>query len=598
MCGILGQLNHAIQVNEKSFNKMRDSLTHRGPDDTGTWISNNGFIALGHRRLSFIDLSKNGHQPMANENKTLWLTFNGEIYNYKELRSVLISKGHIFKSTSDSEVLLHGYEEWGTGLLDKIKGMFTFGIWDAQKKKLFLARDRFGIKPLYYAHFKDKFLFASEIKAIHLEPETTLTIDYTSVFDYLNYRYIPSPATIWKEVSKLPPAHFLVYDYPSGRIEEIKEYWKLIPGNEKPEVKKAVVKVDELLYQSINQHIRSDVPVGSFLSGGYDSSAIVYYLHRLGYTANTFSIGFEDWDQSEHQYAEMVANKFNMPFFHALAGEEQFELVKKLMYFYDEPIADISIIPTYMVSNLAAKHNKAVLSGEGADEIFCGYWWQKRMATMPPLSNLWWKKLIGILLKGYTGFLTNEYADAMAMGRFSEKEIKDLIHPDLATFLRNDSDWFYRHYVNQELSPLKNFQIMDIKTFMGELVLTKIDRSSMANSLEVRVPFLDHELVEYIFSLNEKAYYSPDVAKYPLYENIKQSLPDVILYRKKQGFVGPDSYYMNIDRYALTLKNGCLVKQHIIKADSLNLLIAQKDHWRLWKLYVLEIWWKQWVGYR
>lgn len=598
MCGILGQFNHNnLRINEQLFDKMRDTQAHRGPDNAGSWFSDDGFIALGHRRLSFLDLSETGHQPMSNEDNTLWLTCNGEIYNYKELRALLIIKGHAFKSASDSEVLIHGYEEWGTDMLKRIKGMFAFGIWDTTKKKLFLARDRFGIKPLYYAHLKDKFLFASEIKAIHLEPSTTLTIDYTSVLDYLNYRYVPSPATIWNEVAKLPPAHYLVYDYKSNTIETYSEYWKLRPGNEMAGLKNVVERVDELLYQSIEQHIRSDVPIGSFLSGGYDSSAIVYYLHCLGYTANTFSIGFENWGQSEHQYAKLVANKFNMPFFHTLAGEEKFELVDRLMYFYDEPIADISIIPTFMVSSLAAKHNKAVLSGEGADEIFCGYWWQKRIATMPSFSNIWWKKIIGSVINGYSGFLTKEYADAMAMGRFSGKEIKELVHPDMENYLRYDSDWLYRQNLNKTISPLKNFQSMDIKTFMGELVLTKIDRSSMANSLEVRVPFLDHELVEYIFSLNEKAYFKPDVIKFPLYENIKQSLPDVILKREKQGFVGPDSYYMNIDRYAHVLTDGCLVKQHIIKADSLKVLITQKDHWRLWKLFVLEIWWRRWVGY-
>lgn len=595
MCGVLGQLNHSKKIEEQTFDTLRDSMVHRGPDDAGSWFSDDGFIAFGHRRLSLIDLSEAGHQPMSNEDNTLWLTCNGEIYNYKELRITLISKGHIFKSTSDSEVLLHGFEEWGTHLPNHLKGMFAFAIWDTLKKKLFLVRDRFGIKPLYYAHLRDKFLFASEIKAIHLEPETTLTIDYTSAFDYLNYRYIPSPATIWKEVSKLPPAHFLVYDYPSGRIEEITEYWKLKAGNEKPDRIKAIARVDELLVQSIDQHIRSDVPVGSFLSGGYDSSAIVYYLHRLGYTANTFSIGFKDWDQSEHKYAEMVANLYKMPFHHSLAGQEQFNLVSDLMYYYDEPIADISIIPTYMVSALAARYNKAVLSGEGADEIFCGYWWQKRIASIEMFSGLWWKKLIRTFQGGYPDFLTGEYANAMAMGRYSNKEIKELIQFDYYKYLREDSDWFYRKHVDANLSPIKNFQYIDIKTFMGELVLTKIDRSSMANSLEVRVPFLDHELFEYIYSLDPAIYFRQEPVKYLLHENIKNSLPEVILKRKKQGFVGPDRYYMNIDRYAETLINGSLVKQGIIKNESLKLLISERDHWRLWKLYVLEIWWQRWV---
>lgn len=600
MCGIVGHLNHYSQIDRSEFDLIRDTLKHRGPDGAGTWISGNGKIALGHRRLSFLDLSDDGAQPMSNETEKLWLTFNGEIYNYLELKKELLGHGHVFKSNSDSEVLLHGYEEWGIDeLLSKLIGMFAFGIWDDYEHKLVLARDRFGIKPLYYTHQNNSFLFGSELKAIVSSELISRQVDYSAVADFLCYRYVPSPKTIWRDIKKLEPAHYLIYDFERKEISQHKEYWKLKNNDAKQRQSKIVSKADALLENSIKQHIRSDVPIGAFLSGGYDSSAIVSYLDRLDYPTNTFSIGFDKWNESEHKYAQIVADTFNMPLYTKIADDSNLELLDTLVYHYDEPLADISIIPTYMVSALAAEKHKAVLSGEGADEIFCGYWWQKNIKYLDLYNKFGHnsiKQFAKRVIKGYKPIDKMElYEEAMAMGRWTSESLSEILHPSLHKHIPKESNWFYRKHLQEDLSPLKSFQYLDMKTFMGELVLTKIDRASMANSLEVRVPFLDHRLFEYMFQFHEDKYYSHNETKIILKRNIQNSLPKEILNRSKQGFVGPDIFYQNIEWYKINLEEGLLIQNNIISKKGLNTLFSNKSHWHLWKLLILEKWWSKWM---
>lgn len=593
MCGIVGQLSLSIQIDQNKFNAKRDTLQHRGPDDAHSWFSENERIALGYRRLSLIDLTDSGRQPMCNEDGTLWLSFNGEIYNYIELKKSLQDKGHIFKSHTDSEVLLHGYEEWGINILQHVKGMFAFGIWDDAKKQLFLARDRFGIKPLYYGWMGDQFYFASELKAILYGLPQKPSLNKSAVCDYLAYRYVPSPKTIWEGLQKLPPAHYLLYDISKNENSVTPvEYWKLSINYTKLTENEAIETVNYLLHQSIREHLRSDITIGSFLSGGYDSSALVYYMQQQHYPLKTFSIGFKDWEQSEHHYARLVADHLHVENYACIVGDEQLDLMDKLVYHYDEPIADISIIPTYMVSQLARQHTKAVFSGEGADEIFGGYTWQKNITQWNKSAAQW--AYIKSLITNKNNDFVERYAEAMAMGRFTYHNLKNYLHPDFYDAIPANSEWFYTQHYQPLQHPLKAFQFLDIKTFMGELVLTKIDRASMAHSLEVRVPFLDHELVEYLFNLHYDIYYKSDTTKFLLYQQIKNALPAAILQRKKQGFVGPDKYYMNIEWYAKHLVNGKIIQENIISKAGLQQLMDQKDHWRLWKLLVLEKWLQVW----
>lgn len=598
MCGILGQFSTTHPIDPELFNQKRDTLTHRGPDDGYSWFSEDGFTALGFRRLSFLDLSVNGRQPMVNEDGKLHLMCNGEIYNYVELREELIGLGHQFSSKSDAEVILHGYEQWGVKILERMKGMFAFSLWDEKTGTLLLARDRFGIKPLYYGWLEGSFYFASELKAIVEKSTSRPKVNLTAISDYLNYRFVPTPNTIWEGLYKVPPAHYL--EITIGEIKQhkanpsTKAYWQLPFKNIKADPQEAVEEVNHLLFESVQTHLRSDVPIGSFLSGGYDSSALVYYMKKAQYNPNTFAIGFDNWKESEDQYAQMVADHLNVPFYKTIVGSEQLGLLDKLVYHYDEPIADISIIPTFLVSQLASQHNKAVFSGEGADEMFGGYWWQKKITNLPVFQKLLGR--LGSTFNKTSNFFVEEYAEAMSMGRFNEKNLPNLLHPRLHPNIPQHSDWFYAQFYDNKRPPLKAFQYMDMKSFMGELVLVKIDRASMANSLEVRVPFLDHELFEWVYQLSVNAAYRKDQTKFLLQENIKGHLPEAILDRPKQGFVGPDKYYMDIEWYAGILRSGNLIKDEIVQKTAVEKLIEEQKHWELWKLTVLEKWWKRWVG--
>lgn len=570
---------------------MRDTLIHRGPDDHGLYVSDDQKSALGHRRLSLIDLGHRGNQPIHNEDKTVWITVNGEIYNFKIIREQLMSLGHFFYTTTDSEVIVHGYEEWGTDLFSRLKGMFALGIWDDRKKQLVLARDRFGIKPLYYYSDDERFIFASEIKGIIHNPGVQRTINFQSFSNYFTYRYVPSPDTIWENLHKLPPAHYLVFS--NGTIN-IRKYWELPLGNKQDDKETAVYKVNQLLIRSVSEHLIADVLVGSFLSGGYDSSALVQYQSLLDYPVSTFSLGFEHWDKSEHYFARIVADQFHTDHHEEIISRDHFDQIDHLMYYYDEPIADISILPTFIVSKLASKNVKAVVSGEGADEIFAGYTWHQVNRKDLSLAERAYSVFQRIFLN-ISDYSVEKYADAMAMGLFNRSQLKKLIHPDLQKHIPDDPFWFYKMHFRENIDNVKRFQYLDILTFMAELVLTKVDRASMANSLEVRIPFLDHELVEYIFRLNQASYIHHDHKKFLLYENIKEHLPQIILNRRKQGFVGPDDYYRNFTWYKEIIFNGKLIRDQIISKDYCDQLFILNDQWRLWKIAIMELWYSKWI---
>lgn len=586
MCGIVGLITTNEPVNRSLFTQMVNTLQHRGPDDSGVFISKDGLIALGHRRLSFLDLGAAGRQPLSNSTQTIWITFNGEIYNYLELKEELNAQ-YTFQTETDTEVVLAAYQTWGISFINKLKGMFAFAIYDEHKQKLFLVRDRFGIKPLYYAHTGKQLIFASELKAIMCSNLIEKQLDYSAFTDYFVYRYIPSPKTIWKGINKLPPATYLEIDTQT-LVQETIEYWNLDSTNSSQPDDELIKEIDALLKQSVKEHTRADVAIGSFLSGGYDSSALVHYMKQLRQEPETFSIGFSKWEKSEDQFAAIVAKHLGVSNTAVVADEQSLLLVDKMADVYDEPIADISIVPTFMVSKLARTKVKAVLSGEGADEIFGGYTWQREFMQKPKQG--WLSKLLG--KKDDT---VNFYAQAMAMGWFDVEELRRMLHPRLHQFIPNDVHWFYRKHYKPNLSPLKSIQYLDMKCFMGELVLTKIDRASMANSLEVRVPFLDHTLVEKVFSLSESSYYKPNQTKYLLFENIKNYLPQSILARKKQGFVGPDSYYMNLDFYRKELSNSALVKHQLINQTYIDDLLKETYNWKLWKILVMEKWFRRWI---
>ena len=589
MCGILGQINKTDHVNADLFNQMLQTILHRGPDGNGVYFDENIQLAFGHTRLAFLDLSKAGKQPFVSNNGDIVVTFNGEIYNYLELKKELLNS-YNFITNSDTEVIIAAYQIWGMEFVNKLKGMFAIAIYDKKINKIFLIRDRFGIKPLYYFYNENHLIFASELKAILASGLVKKEIDFSSFSDYFVYRYIPSPKTIWKNIYKIPPANYLTFNMDNFSFS-LFEYWELKSSNGHENKEVLINEINEILQLSVSEHVRADVPIGSFLSGGYDSSAMVHYMKNLGINPETFSIGFKNWEKSEHQFAQIVATHLNVPNKYVIADEKSLDLVNIMSIVYDEPIADISIVPTYMVSKLAKQNVKAVLSGEGADEIFGGYTWQHQFYE--ELNNKNWLRTIKSIFKKQD--TVNFYAKAMAMGWFDKEELENMLNPSLHQFIPSDVHWFYRKNFKSNLTALKSIQYLDMKCFMGELVLTKIDRASMANSLEVRVPFLDHSLFEKIFSLKESQYFKKDQTKYLLFENLKKYLPNSILNRKKQGFVGPDSYYMNIAYYQKELANSNLVKHHIINQFYLDSLLKQEYNWKLWKILIMEKWFSHWV---
>lgn len=591
MCGIAGKISLTGAVNEQELRRAAAAIQHRGPDDEGLFINGAGNAGLAHRRLSLLDLSEAGHQPMADISGKVQIVFNGEIYNYPALKAELSQAGYKCRTGADTEVILLGYLAWGAGVLSRLKGMFAFAILDDNKKQLLLARDRFGIKPLYYACQGKQLFFGSELKAIRAMDGFNSVIRKASVGSFLANRYVADNFTMWEDIRQLGAGQFLTADIETLQTK-VDAYWTLSTSLSS-EPKNTSVLFQQGLRQYVSEHLLSDVPVGAFLSGGFDSSAMVALMQsELKYDTTAFSIGFKGWKESEHHYAKIVADHCGATLKTLLLDKIDLDIMPRLMYHYDDPIADISILPTFAVSGLAASHVKAVLSGEGADELLGGYWWQKpeNLFAGKPWQR-WWRQLGGISKKD----IKAHYIHAMSMGLYDRTTIAQALTNEYAREQANDPFAHFDALMKEELSPLKQIQYLDIHTFMGELILKKVDRASMAHSLEVRVPFLDHELVEWLFALPEQAYFKQGEQKPLLRHLLQQYVPESILERPKQGFVGPDVFYMDFDLYRRTLNGGRLISDGVVKPAFVHQLLSAKDHWRLWKLFVLEHWWRVWV---
>ena len=591
MCGISGIVSRVPVSREKLEQSVR-TLAYRGPDGSGVYLSADGRVGLGHRRLSFLDLSASGAQPMTASGDRYTVTFNGEIYNFRELRAELESLGHTFHTQTDTEVLLCGYEAWGKGLPARLKGMFAFAVYDSVAQTLFLARDRFGIKPLFYGVGRDAFVFGSETKALLAFDVIPKRVHRPAVALFLANRYVPTPFTLWEDIRKLPPAHWMEVHIPALAIKQ-EPYWKLVPGTVRMSKAEAAERIDALLQNSVRGHLLSDVQVGAFLSGGMDSTALVPTMSRLRYRPlDAFAIGFERWDDSEHRYARLAADALGADLDTLLLDRISLDTVATVMHHDDDAIADISILPTYAVSGLAATRVKAVLSGEGADECFGGYWWQQ------PARFRFSNRLAALGAKVFgTSFaqIKQHYVQAMSMGLYDAPELRKAFTDEWQSAVPDDPFAHFDRFRCAGTSVLKQIQYLDIHTFMSELILTKVDRASMAHSLEVRVPFLDHELVEFLFSLHEDAYFDASVQKGQIRRLLEGKVPARVYDRPKQGFVGPDVFYMDFEVYRHALQNGQLVAQNIIRREYVDGLLHRQDHWRLWKLFVLENWWRVWM---
>ncbi len=554
MCGIAGKINlDGRPVDPGLIGRMAGLLTHRGPDDGGAYVS--GPVGLANRRLSIIDLDT-GKQPIANEDGSVWVVLNGEIYNFVELRAVLEAQGHAFKTRTDTEVIVHLYEEHGVALLEHLRGMFAFALWDHRRRRLLLARDRLGEKPLFYAHLPGKsLLFASELKSLRADPELRVSVSLSAFNQYLSLLYIPAPASIFDEVAKLPAGHYLVSDE-SGVA--VREYWDvpLPPDGEEDPLDEAALR--ERLREAVRIQLRSDVPVGAFLSGGIDSTTVVSTMAEyLGPGIVSCSIGFPEADYSELSHARVVADLMGTVHQERVLGAPSPELIERLCWHFDEPFADSSAIPTWAVSELARERVKVALSGDGGDELFGGYarhameirehnfrrygrlasWTMGRLAAALPdgvrgrnaLARLGAPPDQACALK----FQFHARADrlkAAACTREMRAEVAgaDVLEP------------FRRAYQRARGSdPINRILYVDLKTYLADDILVKVDRMSMAHGLEVRAPFLDHRLVETIARLGGGAKV-PGPATKPLLRSILDGrVPREVWARPKHGFTAP-----------------------------------------------------------
>ena len=629
MCGIVGFLTtKAADIPESGIlRKMRDVLIHRGPDDAGEYIrpidEKGPFVFFGHRRLSIIDLS-GGHQPLSNEDGKVWVVFNGEIYNFKELRSQLEIRGHGFRTTSDTEIIAHAYEEYGEDCFRHFNGMFAIGIWDEKKKRLVLARDRLGKKPLYYSLINGTFLFASELKAIMLYPSFPRKVDPSSLMKYLFFEFIPCPHTIFEDAKKIPAASYLIWD--KNGIE-VKQYWSPFDskrGDQNLSEAEAESRMMELLKESVKRRLISDVPLGVFLSGGIDSSAITALAQKeVPGKIKTFSIGFEDASFDESRYASL-ASKYIGTEHHerTMTPNDLLNIVPSLPDILDEPMADASILPTYLLSKFTRGYVTVALGGDGGDELFAGYptyiahkfarYYERllgalhpmaiRLANLLPVSddNISFdfkvkKFLAGI---GYPHGIRN----SVWLGSFSFSDLTKALSPGLSNYF-DETRIVSEIALHEKEFPLKDqiglVQYLDLRLYLQESILVKVDRASMASSLEVRAPFLDHELVGFVMGLPSRYKLNGLTSKYILKRALKNYIPDEIIHRKKKGFGVPIAKWVKGELRELfgdMLSSNRIKREGFLNAEYVTQLLEdhlanKKDNRKqLWTLLVWELW--------
>jgi len=629
MCGIVGFLTSKASdiPGHDILRRMREILVHRGPDDLGEYIrplDNQGpFVFFGHRRLSIIDLS-GGHQPLSNEDGTVWVVFNGEIYNFIELKQELEARGHAFRTHSDTEVIVHSYEEYGEECFRRFNGMFGIGIWDEPRGRLLLARDRLGKKPLYYYRTNETFIFASELKAILTYPNFPRKVNPLSLMKYLFYEFIPSPHTIFDEARKLSSGSYLIWQ--KGRME-VREYWSPFRSErvgENLSEPEAEVRMMDLLKRSVRRRLISDVPLGVFLSGGIDSSAITALAqNEASGKVKTFSIGFEDPSFDESTYATQVSQFLGTEHYEQqMTPSDLLHIVPNLPDILDEPMADASILPTYLLSKFTREYVTVALGGDGGDELFAGYptylahklarQYGRFFGNLHPVIHFFGnllpvsdnnisfdfkvkKFLSGI---GYPDGIRN----SIWLGSFTFPGIEKVVSSEILNH-------FDRIRLVEEISsyeetfPIKDLttqlQYLDLKLYLQESILVKVDRASMACSLEVRAPFLDYELVEFVMGLPSELKLRGFTSKYVLKKAMKNLLPKEVIQRKKKGFGVPIAKWVKGPLRELfeelllpdrIRREGFLNPEYVTTLLQDHLMNKKDNRKQLWTLLVWELW--------
>lgn len=647
MCGIAGIVDLDATPEKGLIERMCRIMTHRGPDGEGYHIS--GPVALGHRRLSIIDLA-GGKQPLCNEDGMVWITFNGEIYNFQELRDDLVAKGHRFATRSDTEAIVHAYEEYGERCVERLRGMFAFAVWDSRADKLFIARDRLGKKPLYYCHNGGRFLFASEIKAILQDEGVPRDLNHKALADYLTYHYIPFPETIFKGIRKLEPGHFLRVESvrsvesvesvePTKPTQQtklsltIKQYWDITYSPDYSLSESDWVEaLREKLREAVKIRLISEVPLGAFLSGGIDSSTVVALMSQVqSAPVKTFSIGFKEEDFSELKYARQVAEKFGTEHHEFVVEPDAMEVLPRLAWEFDEPFADSSAIPTYYVSKIAREQVTVILSGDGGDETFAGYrryGWAQDMSKYDAIPAPLKKAFFGVpaallpdgvkgkgalkhLSKGaferYAGLntfgeppylervLSKDTLSAIRQAHVGAKNLSTL--PDFSAMRR-----FYDGCTSSDY--LTRIQYVDTKLYLSEDILTKVDRASMLCSLETRAPLLDHEVIELAARMPPSFKLRGGETKYILKKAMEGILPDEILYRRKMGFGVPLVHWFKKDltEYARDIllskqarERGLFNVAYVETVLDTHQKKGRDLSARIWALLFFEQWCRNWI---
>lgn len=619
MCGIVGKLNFnsGRPVRREQIETMTDSLRHRGPDDDGVWVSGN--VGLGHRRLSIIDLSPDGRNPMCNEDGTIWIVFNGEIYNFQALRQVLLARGHCFRSRTDTEVILHAYEEYGPRCVEHFRGMFAFAIWDGVRRELLLARDRLGVKPLFYSATSSSILFASEIKAIMSSGDIEPTPDPVSIHEFLLWQCIPSPRTGFQNIKKLPPASILTWR--EGGDVEIEKYWELdytphsLPA---PDVERHV---RQMVEEATRLRLVADVPVGIFLSGGIDSACVLAAAHdSMPGKIKTFSVAFGHKDFDESPYARLLAKHFETDHHELEVTPDALQLLPKMAEMFDEPFADSSAIPTYYLCKYTSEHVKVALSGDGGDEAFGGY---QRYLALKGLQLLHripgekWISLVRSLLphravgrskQRYLRELlpivkreAREQYRAIFLGLMEADQWHSLYHDDFLNELAGagDGDFLFGWDAPSAPDVLTRAMAADTFSYIPEDLNVKVDICSMACGLEVRSPFLDHKLVEFCASMPSSLKIHGMQQKYILKQAFRKELPSEILKRGKAGFALPISEWFRGELREFARDTLLADRSHlrgIFHSNRIQLMLdehaSSKRNWhsQIWRLLILEGW--------
>jgi len=621
MCGICGKINFDQRhiVDPRELHQMAATLSHRGPDGDGVWTSRN--VGLAHRRLAIIDLRTVADQPMSNEDGTVWITFNGEVYNFQELRRTLEAKGHIFRTQSDTEVIVHAYEEYGRACVERLRGMFSFAIWDTRTQTLFLARDRIGKKPLYYFHGSDRFIFASEIKALLLDDTVSRAPDLVGIDHFLALQYIPAPLTAFQNVRKLPAAHWLELRH--GCVE-IGRYWKLhyTPKREMT-MAEAVNELQFRFAEAVRLRLVSDVPLGVFLSGGVDSSAVVAYMaQQSGRPVKTFSVGFEDTAFDERPYARKIAEHYSTQHTELIVKAPVNDILPRLIWHYDEPFGDASAIPSYAISELTSQHVTVVLNGDGGDESFAGYDWyvmarrlrrgdiiplqmRQRIAVgLQQLPRHWRQRQPLRKLSRLAAAMSADPARRFARSHqtFAPDDRWNLYTAEHRATLGvcDPEEIFVNAFSQTDAQDSTDVALdADVNIYLADDLLVKMDRATMAHGLESRSPFLDHELMAFVASLPAAFKLQGVQKKRLLKAALRGRVPDFILDRPKMGFSVPLAHWFRHELHDMThdllLSDRALARGYF-RPESIALLLNEhyndtEDHSaNLWDLLVLELW--------